>query len=368
MDQLRVGSPGAVTTYDVEGLRTRVSISASRGRSDDEVTITGRLRTMTGDPMPHATMILERREPGQSATGSRCSSPTSGTAVCGPPWRPMSARSTAGGSSSGRWPRATPRWPCCSTSCRRCRPSPPSSTPRRRRRRRTPSPTSPTTSHRRDPSDALDPSSTGSTRGAGQRAGQRVGHRVSQRLSLERRSASRRHSSTASRRRTRPRASGSPQRPRPGRPERFQRPAAARVPSPAVACPSGLRSTPRKRVWVQAHRGFKSHRHRQAIAPDHVVVRGVLVGQASRAKPRASGRSETVGLRLGGVLVPHDALATGRADGEDGDAAAEDDEGEGQAGGAGRVGGGDRERRRVRVNARGGARRRRRAAPARSSP
>ena len=38
---------------------------------------------------------------------------------------------------------------------------------------------------------------------------------------------------------------------------------AARVPSPAVACPSGLRSTPRKRVWVQAHRGFKSHRHRQ---------------------------------------------------------------------------------------------------------
>ena len=36
------------------------------------------------------------------------------------------------------------------------------------------------------------------------------------------------------------------------------------VTSPAVACPSGLRSTPRKRVWVQAHRGFKSHRHRHA--------------------------------------------------------------------------------------------------------
>ena len=31
----------------------------------------------------------------------------------------------------------------------------------------------------------------------------------------------------------------------------------------AVACPSGQRSTPRKRVWVKAHRGFKSHRHRQ---------------------------------------------------------------------------------------------------------
>ena len=68
--------------------------------------------------------------------------------------------------------------------------------------------------------------------------------------------------------------------------------AAARVTSPAVACPSGLRSTPRKRVWVQAHRGFKSHRHRQAIAPDHVVVRGVLPGQARRPRPRASGRSE----------------------------------------------------------------------------
>jgi hypothetical protein len=28
------------------------------------VTITGRLRTMTGDPIPHATMVLERRTPG----------------------------------------------------------------------------------------------------------------------------------------------------------------------------------------------------------------------------------------------------------------------------------------------------------------
>ena len=35
--------------------------------------------------------------------------------------------------------------------------------------------------------------------------------------------------------------------------------------SPAVACPSGLRSTPRKRVMVHRHRGFKSHRHRQSL-------------------------------------------------------------------------------------------------------
>ena len=35
------------------------------------------------------------------------------------------------------------------------------------------------------------------------------------------------------------------------------------VPSSAVACPSGLRSTPRKRVWAQVHPGFESLRHRQ---------------------------------------------------------------------------------------------------------
>ena len=71
------------------------------------------------------------------------------------------------------------------------------------------------------------------------------------------------------RRRTGPRPPHRSDRPRPvldalnPEPSRFQGHVAARVPSPAVACPSGLRSTPRKRVWVQAHRGFKSHRHRQ---------------------------------------------------------------------------------------------------------
>jgi hypothetical protein len=65
MDELRVGAPGDVTTYDVEGLRTLVSISQEPDRSNgDEVTITGRLSTMTGDPIPHATMVLERRLPG----------------------------------------------------------------------------------------------------------------------------------------------------------------------------------------------------------------------------------------------------------------------------------------------------------------
>ncbi len=64
MDQLQVGRPGAVTTYDVEGLRTLVSIGSEPGDSKDEVTITGRLRTMSGEPIPHPTMILERRTPG----------------------------------------------------------------------------------------------------------------------------------------------------------------------------------------------------------------------------------------------------------------------------------------------------------------
>src|SRR4029079_5684147 len=64
MDQLQVGAPGAATTYDVEGLQTMVSIGREPGGSDGEVTITGRLHTMTGDPIRHATMVLERRTPG----------------------------------------------------------------------------------------------------------------------------------------------------------------------------------------------------------------------------------------------------------------------------------------------------------------
>ena len=58
-------------------------------------------------------------------------------------------------------------------------------------------------------------------------------------------------------------------------PERFHRPRPAPVTFPAVACPSGRRRTPRKRLSVQADRGFKSHRHRQprAAAGDLGAVR-----------------------------------------------------------------------------------------------
>ncbi|HEX5088310.1 MAG TPA: hypothetical protein VFV89_10920 [Nocardioides sp.] len=62
MDRLEVGSAGSVTTYDLEGLRTSVTIAAGRVSGNGEVTVTGRLRTETGDPIPFATMILERRE------------------------------------------------------------------------------------------------------------------------------------------------------------------------------------------------------------------------------------------------------------------------------------------------------------------
>jgi hypothetical protein len=66
MDSMRVGSPGAVRTYDLEGLRTSVTIAAPSGpvHEGDEVTITGRLHTQTGDPVPHPTMVLEQRRPG----------------------------------------------------------------------------------------------------------------------------------------------------------------------------------------------------------------------------------------------------------------------------------------------------------------
>jgi len=67
MDAMRVGTPRTVTTYDLEGLRTTVTIATQgtgAAREGDAVTITGRLRTATGEPVPHATMILEKREAG----------------------------------------------------------------------------------------------------------------------------------------------------------------------------------------------------------------------------------------------------------------------------------------------------------------
>jgi hypothetical protein len=63
MDTLRIGSAGSVTTYDLEGLRTSVTITSGPAATNGEVTVTGRLHTETGDPIPFATMVLERRDP-----------------------------------------------------------------------------------------------------------------------------------------------------------------------------------------------------------------------------------------------------------------------------------------------------------------
>ena len=66
------------------------------------------------------------------------------------------------------------------------------------------------------------------------------------------------------------------------RPADFGATRRVRYPRPAVACPSGLRSTPRKRVWVQAHRGFKSHRHRHENPRIHAQM-GVNLGVFDRS-------------------------------------------------------------------------------------
>lgn len=62
-----------------------------------------------------------------------------------------------------------------------------------------------------------------------------------------------------------------------------------------VACPSGLRSTPRKRVWVKVHRGFKSHRYRQSKGP----TRSVLLTWGPSSFPPRSATSDTPPRKIG---------------------------------------------------------------------
>ena len=73
----------------------------------------------------------------------------------------------------------------------------------------------------------------------------------------------------------------------------FLRQPPARVASSTVACPSGLRSTPRKRVWGRLHRGFKSHRHRQGLPTE--------VGRCADKGRRESSRTGVFGV--GAALV-----------------------------------------------------------------
>lgn len=63
IDAMRIGSPGAVTTYDIEGLATSLTISGSATTiaAGEQVTVRGALRSSTGGRIRSATVILERR-------------------------------------------------------------------------------------------------------------------------------------------------------------------------------------------------------------------------------------------------------------------------------------------------------------------
>jgi hypothetical protein len=63
MDAMRVGAPGAVTTFDLEGLATATSIRGSRAQitAGQRLTLDGAVRTGTGTRVPHATVVLEQR-------------------------------------------------------------------------------------------------------------------------------------------------------------------------------------------------------------------------------------------------------------------------------------------------------------------
>jgi hypothetical protein len=65
MDALRIGSPGNVTTYDLEGLTTTTTMGSGTARSivaGQQVTLTGALRDGSGGRLPEATVILEAKQ------------------------------------------------------------------------------------------------------------------------------------------------------------------------------------------------------------------------------------------------------------------------------------------------------------------
>lgn len=65
MDAWRIGAPGAVTTYDLEGLTTSTSISGPDGAIDagQEVTLHGSVVDSNGSPVPGARLVLESQGP-----------------------------------------------------------------------------------------------------------------------------------------------------------------------------------------------------------------------------------------------------------------------------------------------------------------
>ncbi|MCW2793238.1 MAG: hypothetical protein JWO76_2336 [Nocardioides sp.] len=67
IDALRIGAPGAVTTYDLEGFTSTTAISGSRTSvaAGDAVTLAGTLRDGRGQALPHGLLVLEAQEYGQ---------------------------------------------------------------------------------------------------------------------------------------------------------------------------------------------------------------------------------------------------------------------------------------------------------------
>ena len=66
IDALRIGRPGAVTTYDLEGLATSTSISGPNGAVDagQQVTLRGAVVDQAGAPVPGARLVLEAQGAG----------------------------------------------------------------------------------------------------------------------------------------------------------------------------------------------------------------------------------------------------------------------------------------------------------------
>ncbi len=82
IDALRIGAPGQVTTYDLEGFTSIAGISGPTGpvTAGDEVSLGGSLRVAQGDtPAGHGLLVLEAKP-----YGAETFSPVEGGAVEGP--------------------------------------------------------------------------------------------------------------------------------------------------------------------------------------------------------------------------------------------------------------------------------------------
>lgn len=101
IDALRVGSPGEVTTYDLEGMSVATTITASATvvEAGGEVTLTGSTVDADGDPLG-STLVLESRPEGATRF-----SPVSGGAVHAGPDGDVTATVSPEVTTTYRWAR-----------------------------------------------------------------------------------------------------------------------------------------------------------------------------------------------------------------------------------------------------------------------